>query len=71
MQEYEEDADKITITTSGGTFYTGDILVGADGIHSRVRTLIAKRIEKIDEPLSKELNNCKCSFYTSTIIPSC
>jgi 2-polyprenyl-6-methoxyphenol hydroxylase and related FAD-dependent oxidoreductases len=68
--EYEEDADKITITTTGRTFYKGDILIGADGIHSHVRTLISKHIEKIDGPLSKDLNNCKFSFNTSIIIPS-
>lgn len=36
----KETADGVTATFEDGTTATGDILIGADGIHSRVRTLI-------------------------------
>ncbi len=34
---FEQDADRVTITLADGTTATGDVLVGADGIHSTVR----------------------------------
>lgn len=40
---YEETDDGVTITTQNGETYHGDILVGADGIHSTVRQLMAEK----------------------------
>ncbi|KAL1879477.1 hypothetical protein Plec18167_003934 [Paecilomyces lecythidis] len=54
---YQQEADGITVTVSNGTVYQGDILVGADGIHSHVRTLLSKNIGETNETLSKEINN--------------
>ena len=34
---YEEDADGVTLSLSDGTTVRGDVLVGADGIRSRIR----------------------------------
>jgi 2-polyprenyl-6-methoxyphenol hydroxylase-like FAD-dependent oxidoreductase len=34
---YEEDADGVTLTLSDGSTVRGDVLVGADGIRSRIR----------------------------------
>ena len=31
------DSDFVTVTTADGSSYTGDIVVGADGIHSTIR----------------------------------
>jgi 2-polyprenyl-6-methoxyphenol hydroxylase-like FAD-dependent oxidoreductase len=36
----DEGADSVTATFADGTSATGDILIGADGIHSVVRTLV-------------------------------
>ena len=38
LKSYVESADKITVTTCHGKSYQCDALVGADGIHSAVRT---------------------------------
>lgn len=31
------DNDQVTVRTQDGSVYTGDIVVGADGVHSTVR----------------------------------
>src|SRR4029079_12042671 len=41
---YEEDADGVTATLSDGTTVRGDVLVGADGIRSTVRS---KRLPEV------------------------
>jgi salicylate hydroxylase len=38
VERFEQDADEVTITLADGTKVTGDVLVGADGIHSTVRS---------------------------------
>lgn len=40
---YEEADDGVTVTTQNGEQYHGDILVGADGIHSTVRELMGDK----------------------------
>jgi 2-polyprenyl-6-methoxyphenol hydroxylase-like FAD-dependent oxidoreductase len=34
--------DKIEVVTTDGLIYSGDILVGADGVHSRVKQEMAR-----------------------------
>ncbi|XP_059293645.1 zeaxanthin epoxidase, chloroplastic [Lycium ferocissimum] len=36
--DFEDEGDKVTVTLENGQQYTGDLLVGADGIRSKVRT---------------------------------
>ncbi|CAI0430219.1 unnamed protein product [Linum tenue] len=36
--DFEDDGDKVTVTLDNGEQYEGDLLVGADGIWSKVRT---------------------------------
>jgi 2-polyprenyl-6-methoxyphenol hydroxylase-like FAD-dependent oxidoreductase len=45
---YEEDADGVTLTLSDGTTVRGDVLVGADGIRSRVRTQRLPQVSVIE-----------------------
>jgi salicylate hydroxylase len=37
IERFEQHADRVTITLADGSTATGDILIGADGIHSTVR----------------------------------
>ncbi|GAA1408001.1 FAD-dependent monooxygenase [Kitasatospora putterlickiae] len=37
VREFTQDADRVTVTTTDGRTFTGDLLVGADGIRSTVR----------------------------------
>ena len=37
IERFEQDADRVTVTLADGSTATGDILIGADGIHSTVR----------------------------------
>lgn len=42
----EQTSSGVTVTCKDGSSYSGDIVVGADGIHSTVRTLMQDHIEK-------------------------
>ncbi|KAJ5545269.1 hypothetical protein N7535_006348 [Penicillium sp. DV-2018c] len=60
---YEETTDGITVTTEDGKQHHGHILIGADGIHSKVRKLMADKISVTDAPLAKEINEAFTSEY--------
>lgn len=40
---YEETADGVIVTTGDGKTHHGHILVGADGVHSRVKEQMAEK----------------------------
>ncbi|KAF8857859.1 monooxygenase [Acephala macrosclerotiorum] len=42
----EQTSSGVTVTCKDGSSYSGDIVVGADGIHSTVRSLMQDHIEK-------------------------
>lgn len=48
VQSVENGTSSVTVTTTTGQTYTGSIVVGADGIHSKVRQEMWKAAEKID-----------------------
>lgn len=48
VQSIENGTSSVTVTTTTGETYTGNIVVGADGIHSKVRQEMWKEAEKID-----------------------
>ncbi|KGO65541.1 Monooxygenase, FAD-binding [Penicillium italicum] len=48
VQSIETGTSSSTVTTATGETYTGNIVVGADGIHSKVRQEMWKAAEKID-----------------------
>ncbi|KAH7039489.1 hypothetical protein B0J12DRAFT_221975 [Macrophomina phaseolina] len=67
---YTESEDAITVQTSTGESIQGSILVGCDGIHSQVRSLMAAEVGKVEPELQKEINESftaeyKCLFGVS------
>lgn len=48
VQSIENGTSSATVTTTTGETYTGNIVVGADGIHSKVRQEMWKAAEKIN-----------------------
>ncbi|OMP89350.1 Zeaxanthin epoxidase, chloroplastic [Diplodia seriata] len=55
IESYEQTEDGVSVTTNDGRVVQGSILVGADGIHSHVRGLMADEISKTDSVLAGEL----------------
>ncbi|KAJ5371886.1 hypothetical protein N7517_003892 [Penicillium concentricum] len=60
---YEETAHGVTVTAENGEQYHGHMLIGADGIHSKVRKLMADKISVTDQSLAKEINEGFTSEY--------
>lgn len=56
VESYEETSDGILVTTSDGNSHSGSILVGADGIHSRVRKLVAEKLGANNHALALDMN---------------
>ncbi|KAI9734360.1 MAG: hypothetical protein M1834_002466 [Cirrosporium novae-zelandiae] len=71
IDSYEETETGVRVTTRDGSTYEGDILVGADGVHSTARKLISEAYKKDgDAELSQALDtgyecNYKCIFAIS------
>ncbi|KAJ5557524.1 hypothetical protein N7494_001439 [Penicillium frequentans] len=61
---YEENAQGVILTTEDGDHHHGHILIGADGIHSKVRKLMADKIEPTNKTLAKEINEAFTSEYS-------
>jgi 2-polyprenyl-6-methoxyphenol hydroxylase-like FAD-dependent oxidoreductase len=60
---YEETSDGIIVMTQNGEQHYGDILIGADGVHSNVRQLMAEKISMVDENLAKRINESLCESF--------
>ncbi len=70
LSTYEETEDGIVVTTEDGEEFDGSILVGVDGINSRVRRVMADRIENTEPAAAKNLREgftaqYHCLFATS------
>ncbi|KAB2577963.1 putative fad binding domain protein [Lasiodiplodia theobromae] len=75
IESYTESENGITVKTSTGETIEGSILVGSDGIHSHVRTLMADEVAKTEPDLAKEIKEgftteYKCLFGVSKNDPS-
>lgn len=55
VSDYEETEDDITITTEDGKSYQGSILVGADGIHSHIRKVMAEKLCSTNPAVAQDL----------------
>ncbi|KAJ5233819.1 monooxygenase [Penicillium citrinum] len=68
-------ADSVSVTTIDGSIYSGDILIGTDGIHSRVRKEMNRYAENFGlgeiytEQESKVPATYACMFGLSTSVP--
>ncbi|KAJ5359754.1 uncharacterized protein N7496_012167 [Penicillium cataractarum] len=63
VANYDETAEGVIVTTEDGTKHHGHILIGADGIHSKVRGLMAEKISVTDQSLAKAINEAFTSEY--------
>jgi 2-polyprenyl-6-methoxyphenol hydroxylase-like FAD-dependent oxidoreductase len=52
---YEETEEGVIVTTQDGTTHQGSILVGADGVHSRVREMMAQKTATTDAKQASQL----------------
>jgi hypothetical protein len=57
VTEIEQDESGASVHCKDGSTYTGDIVVGADGIHSAVRGLMQKHIEKSNPGATEKDSN--------------
>jgi 2-polyprenyl-6-methoxyphenol hydroxylase-like FAD-dependent oxidoreductase len=57
----ETAENQVYVQTQDGSTYTGDIVVGADGVHSAVRKEMWRNGLELD-PGSFRLDEDKCSF---------
>ncbi|KAJ9285879.1 hypothetical protein DTO027B5_3094 [Paecilomyces variotii] len=62
---YEETGDTITIRTDKGRLCQGSILIGADGIHSHIRTVMAEKIRPANPALAQDLLEGFTSEYNA------
>ncbi|KAL7908104.1 hypothetical protein GGI35DRAFT_469886 [Trichoderma velutinum] len=70
VASFTETEDGVEVVTDKGETIKGDILLGADGIHSTIRNLMADKIASTDPAASKEMrsgfiSNYHCIFATS------
>lgn len=70
VASYTETEDGVEVVTDKGETIRGDVLIGADGIHSTIRSLMADHIASTDPEAAKEMrsgfvSNYHCIFATS------
>ncbi|KAL1847206.1 hypothetical protein Plec18170_008770 [Paecilomyces lecythidis] len=65
VSDYEETEDDITITTEDGKSYQGSILVGADGIHSHIRKVMAEKLCSTNPAVAQDLLEGFTSEYNA------
>lgn len=53
---YAQEANRVSVQASDGLTYHGDILIGADGIHSRVRQIMSEEVRTQNPKLSQEID---------------
>ncbi|KAK7699726.1 hypothetical protein SLS64_011499 [Diaporthe eres] len=63
VASYVESAEGVEVTTESGEVLKGDILIGADGVHSHIRNLLADKIDATDAAAAKKIRECYVSTY--------
>lgn len=70
VASFVETAEGVEVTTESGEIYKGDILIGADGVHSTIRGLLANKIEATDAEAAKKMRECYISTYQAVFATS-
>lgn len=70
VTSFTETENGVEVVTDKGKTIKGDILLGADGIHSTIRNLMAEKLAISNAAVSKEMqtgftSTCHCIFGTS------
>lgn len=72
VQEVRLHSDKVEVLTTDGSTHTGDILIGADGVHSKVRSEMWRLADKLEpgwipasEHTESAITTHKCMFGIS------
>ncbi|KKY30964.1 putative monooxygenase fad-binding protein [Diaporthe ampelina] len=63
VASFVESAEGVEVTTESGEILKGDILLGADGVHSRIRSLLADKIDGTDAAAAQRMRECYVSTY--------
>ncbi|KAM0261122.1 hypothetical protein ACHAQJ_002384 [Trichoderma viride] len=63
VTSFTETEDGVEVVTNKGETIKGDILLGADGIHSTIRNLMADKLASTDPVSSKEMQTGFTSTY--------
>ncbi|KXJ86611.1 hypothetical protein Micbo1qcDRAFT_140239 [Microdochium bolleyi] len=71
LASYTEHGDRVEVITDAGETIVGDMLIGADGVHSAVRQHMAEQLATFDRATSDALlagfeSRYHCIFATST-----
>lgn len=67
IADFTETDDGVRVVTDDGEVIEGSILVGADGIHSNVRGLVAKGLERTDPTAAKAFREGKTLMQRSLL----
>lgn len=70
VASFVESAQGVEVTTESGEILKGDILIGADGVHSLMRGLLADKIEGTDADAAQQMRECFVSTYHSIFATS-
>jgi 2-polyprenyl-6-methoxyphenol hydroxylase-like FAD-dependent oxidoreductase len=66
VESYVETAEGVTVMTDKGERIEGSMIVGADGVHSRIRKLIAESVAKTNPTLAKSMGDGMSSLLFCT-----
>lgn len=63
VASFVESAEGVEVTTESGEVVKGDMLIGADGVHSHIRSLLADKLDEKDAAAAKQMRECYVSTY--------
>lgn len=67
LSSYVESESGVTVKTTEGKTFEGSILIGADGVHSKTRNLVAEKLQSENKKLCKALQECRFQPPTSVL----